>query len=159
VASGLSHVPTTFGVPCVLTNWVSNALPVRSRRDLFIPKLIWSDAEQRCLAFDECLAPTVRKLSYCGVKLAEAGLRAVDNTTDEIVGVVREMFDVLDDRPKYTAEDEGLQGEFRAIAVRCGLVGFSRVGRGFLRQHVNLVGARARPAGNSRLARLATSVP
>jgi putative glycosyltransferase (TIGR04372 family) len=139
VASGLAHLPTTFGVPCALTNWVSNALPVRSRRDVFIPKLIWSDTERRYLSFEECLEPSIRKLSYCGAKLSERHLRAVDNTPDEIVDLVREMLEILGGRPQYTATDDRLQREFRDVAIRHGLVGFTRIGRSFLRKYASLL--------------------
>ena len=45
--------------PVPATNWVSNVLPVRSRLDRFIPKLIRSDVEDRYLTFRECLEPSV----------------------------------------------------------------------------------------------------
>jgi putative glycosyltransferase (TIGR04372 family) len=139
VASGLSHLPTTFGVPCVLTNWVSNAFPVYSAKDLFIPKLTWSDAENRLLRFDEALEPEVRKLSYCGLKLLERDLRAVDNTPEEIMELVDEMFEVLDGAAQYTAADGQMQEVFRRLAVGYGLVGFSRLGRAFLRKYAHLL--------------------
>jgi putative glycosyltransferase (TIGR04372 family) len=139
VASGLSHLPTTFGVPCVLTNWVSNAFPVYSTKDLFIPKLTWSDTEHRLLKFDEALEPQVRKLSYCGLKLFERDMRAVDNSPEEIMELVDEMFEVLDGAAQYTAADEQMQEVFRRLAVGYGLVGFSRLGRAFLRKYSGLL--------------------
>jgi putative glycosyltransferase (TIGR04372 family) len=139
VASGLSHVPTTFGVPCVLTNWVSNAFPVYSGRDLFIPKLTWTDAEDRLLSFTEALEPGIRKLSYCGLKLLERDLRAVDNTPEEIQELVEEMFEVLEGHAAYTDADEHMQRVFRHVALGYGLVGFSRLGRAFLRKYAHLL--------------------
>jgi putative glycosyltransferase (TIGR04372 family) len=139
VASGLSHVPTTFGVPCVLTNWVSNAFPVYSARDLFIPKLTRSDGEDRLLGFAEALEPGIRKLSYCGLKLLERDLSAVDNTPEEILELVEEMFEVLDGGAAYTDTDEFMQRIFRQVATGYGLVGFGRLGRAFLRKYAHLL--------------------
>ncbi len=139
VTSGPAHVPTTFGVPCVLTNWVSNPFPVNSRRDLFIPKLIWTNAENRFLHFEEILEPTVRSYSWCGAKLLERNLRTVDNTAEEILELVEEMCDSLDGCLVRTAEDERLQSEFRRLASRLSMVGFGRIGRAFLSKYAGLV--------------------
>jgi putative glycosyltransferase (TIGR04372 family) len=139
VASGLCNIPTTFGVPCVLTNWVSNHLPVYSGRDLFTPKLCWSDAGRRFLSFDEFFTPSVRLLSYSNDDLSRRGLRVVDNTSEEIRDVVVEMFEVLDGAEQDTGEDRALQAAFRAAAARHGLAGFSRIGRAFLRKYSHLV--------------------
>ena len=140
VASGLAHVPSTFGVPCALTNWVSNPFPVYGLRDRFIPKLIWSGREKRLLDFEESLEPGVRRLGYCGSRLAESGLRAVDNTPEEILELVEEMLDVLDGTVAYSVDDGRLQDAFRGIAGGRGMVGFSRIGRGFLRRYAHLLG-------------------
>ena len=40
LASGLSQVAVSFGVPCVYVNWISNVLPPFSARDVFIPKTV-----------------------------------------------------------------------------------------------------------------------
>jgi putative glycosyltransferase (TIGR04372 family) len=136
VASGLCNIPQTFGVPCVLTNWVSNHLPVYGRCDLFIPKLCWSDREQRLLSFDEFYHPMVRRLSYSCEHLAREGLRVLDNSPEEILAVVQEMCDTLDG---IQDEDPTLQDFFRAIVARHGLAGYSRMGREFLRAHADLL--------------------
>ena len=67
-------------------------------------------------------------------------MRAVDNPPEEILDAVREMFEILEGRAEYTAEDERLRRAFHDTAVQCGLVGFSRVGRAFLRRHAHLAG-------------------
>jgi putative glycosyltransferase (TIGR04372 family) len=133
-ASGLSHVPTTFGVPCVLTNWLSNALPVYSRRDLFVLKLLRSVEEDRLLTFDEYLCPETRLLCYSGAELHNQGYEVVDNSPDELRDVVTEMMDQLD-RPEADAGVDPLVAAFDALARGHGLAGFSRVGRSFVAEH------------------------
>lgn len=131
VASGISHVPTTFGVPCVLTNWLSNALPVYSRHDLFLPKLLRSTRDGRLIPFDRYLDPEVRLLSYSGMNLEKAELEPVPNTPDELRDAVAEMIDRLDgDR----ATDPAVAG-FEALARESGLVGFPRIGRAFVSKY------------------------
>jgi putative glycosyltransferase (TIGR04372 family) len=139
VASGLSHVPATFGVPCVLTNWLWNPLPVASSRNVFIPKLISSVAEDRFLRFEEALQPDVRRLGYCGLHLLQRNLRLMENSPEEIVELVEEMFDILAGSTSYSDADERRQLRFRRLAADCGLIGFARIGRGFLRRHAHLL--------------------
>ena len=79
VTSGLSHVPTTFGTPCLLTNWVSNSLPVFSRHDRFLPKLLRREGGPT-LTFAEWLSRPVRDASYSGESLTRGGYLAIDNT-------------------------------------------------------------------------------
>jgi putative glycosyltransferase (TIGR04372 family) len=139
VASGLSHVPATFGVPCALTNWVTNPFPVCGRRDRFLFKLLWSEAESRFLNFRETLAPGVRRLGYSGERMRERGLLAVDNTSEEILELVKEMLEVCEGSEVHDTEDEQRQRQFRELAVQSGMIGFSRVGRAFLRRHSPLL--------------------
>jgi putative glycosyltransferase (TIGR04372 family) len=137
VASGISHVPTTFGVPCVLTNWLSNALPVYSGMDLFVPKLLRSKETRRLLTFDEYLSPETRLLCYSGQKLEDHELEVVDNSPDELRAVVAEMMDQLDEgvpsgmSPRTAA--------FDALARGHGLAGFSRISRAFVDKHAAIL--------------------
>jgi putative glycosyltransferase (TIGR04372 family) len=139
VASGLSHIPTTFGIPCVMTNWVSNAFPVYSRNDRFLPKLARSNRNGRLLTFPEWLAPEVRRWCYAGSSLRENGIRVVDNSAEELREIVAEMLDLLEGRDRETPEDRARRSAFSALARQSGLMGFSQIGRDFLRRHADLL--------------------
>lgn len=144
VASGLAHVPMTFGVPGLLTNWVSNALPVVSRDDFFLPKLLREAATGRVLTFDEWLRPENRCRYILATSLAAAGLRPVDNTPDELREAVAEMLDRMDGAAEPDADDRRRQAAFAALARAHGLVGFARVGHGFLQRHAHLLPSQGR---------------
>jgi putative glycosyltransferase (TIGR04372 family) len=137
--SGLVHVPTTFGVACLATNWVANVLPVWSRHDLFVPKRVHSDALGRVLTFDEWLAPANRDRYVIGTEMAGGGLRVIDNTAEELREAAAEMLDRLDGKAVYGPEDDRRRERFEAVARRHELAGFARVGRDFLRRHENLL--------------------
>jgi putative glycosyltransferase (TIGR04372 family) len=139
VASGLSHIPTTFGVPCVMTNWCSNAFPVYSKQDLFLPKLESSVSEGGLLSFSKWLAPECRSWSYAGLTLDAHGIRVLDNTEDELREVVVEMIDRLDGRAEYSLDDRSRLAAFNSIATKNGLIGYSRIGRDFLSRHAHLL--------------------
>ena len=137
--SGPAWVSPTFGVPCVATNWH----PLIRRwfgQGLFIPKLLWSEREERYLSFAEALTSSVgvaESLDY----LASRGIRLVDNTPEEINDVVVEMLDRLEGKLKYSEEDEQLQERFDRMWIRNThrANGRGRIGRAFLRKWVHLL--------------------
>ncbi|HUR53429.1 MAG TPA: TIGR04372 family glycosyltransferase, partial [Gemmataceae bacterium] len=137
VASGISHVPTTFGVPCVLTNWLSNALPVYSGMDLFVPKMLRTHLDERMLTFDEYLSPDTRLLSYSGQKLDDQDLEVVDNTADELRAVVIEMMHQLEVGRPLAVSERG--AAFDRLARQHGLAGFSRISPSFVEKHAALL--------------------
>jgi putative glycosyltransferase (TIGR04372 family) len=139
VASGLSQIPVTFGIPSLFTNWMSNALPVNSRHDLFIPKRVWSDRQNRLLTFEEWLNPINRSHYIAATEMRRAGLREFDNTPEELHEAVTEMLDRLDSLARYDRADDDRRELFEGIARRHGLVGFARIGRDFLRRHQHLL--------------------
>src|SRR5262249_18853201 len=108
-------------------------------RDLFVPKLCWSDRRRRLLRFDEFYRPEVRRLSYSNEHLHWHGLRILDNTAEEIRDVVCEMLDDLSGAAREWDDDRALRERFRKVAGRHGLGGFSRIGREFLRKYCDLL--------------------
>ncbi|MEZ2225954.1 MAG: TIGR04372 family glycosyltransferase [Microcoleus sp.] len=137
-ASGLACVPLVFGVPSAITNtWPLSGRPA-SNQDLFIPKLAWSEVENRYLTFEEALAP--RFFFNLNSKLLYSwGIKVVDNTPEEINDLVLEMLDRLEGKFQYTEEDEILQQEFNSLPTPYGPSAFnSRMGRSFLQKYYNL---------------------
>ncbi len=133
--SGLNCIPCLFGIPCALTNmWPISARSVQSQ-DLFIPKLAWSEFENRYLTFEEALAP--RFFFNLNSKLLYSwGIKVVDNTPEEINDLVLEMLEWLEGKCQYTAEDEVLQQQFNSLPTPYGPSAFnSRIGRSFLHNY------------------------
>src|SRR5262249_47125922 len=133
VASGLSQVAVSFGVPCVYTNWVSNVLPPFSAKDIFIPKLFrWGD-DRRLLPFGATLDPYFADLNFNYYLLLKRGISVVNNTPAELADVVQEMLDQLDGTDTHSGEDTELQEQFSQIAQAYGYKGYCRMGKAFLR--------------------------
>jgi putative glycosyltransferase (TIGR04372 family) len=134
--SGPGHVPTTFGVHTVLTNWTSIATPPWGPRNLFLPKRCWSEKEERHLTFGEIIESGLGHAQYatCFLRLR---VRPEENTAEEIKEVVEEMLDQLDDTARYSEEDARLQDQFHRMAERHGVVLSSPIGRAYLRQHAS----------------------
>ncbi|MEG3857495.1 TIGR04372 family glycosyltransferase [Microcoleus sp. herbarium12] len=137
-ASGLACLPLVFGVPSAITNtWPISGRPA-SNQDLFIPKLAWSQFENRYLTFEEALAP--RFFFNLNSKLLYSwGIQVVDNSPEEINDLVLEMLDRLEGKFQYTEEDEVLQQQFNSLPTPYGMSAFnSRMGRSFLQKYYNL---------------------
>lgn len=139
VTSGLYHVPFSFGVPCVLTNWVSNMLPIYSPTDRFIPKLLRRDADGHTLTFEEWLSRPVRESSYSGEGLIRDGYSAVDNTAEEITEVVAEMLDRMEGGTEESAASRMRAAQIAKLAAKHGIRGFAPFGSGFLARHSDLL--------------------
>jgi len=140
VASGLGNPPGTFGVPCLMANWVSNALPFFSRNDLFLPKLLRRQLDGSILTFDEWLSRPVRDACYSGVGIRNMGLKAVDNTPEELRAGASAMLDLLEGKLASTPESRAREAAFDALARAHGQRGFARVVPDFLQRHAQLLG-------------------
>ncbi|HXD89386.1 MAG TPA: TIGR04372 family glycosyltransferase [Urbifossiella sp.] len=139
VTSGLSHVPNSFGVPCALTNWVSNTLPVYSKNDRFLPKLLLRKRDRKVLTFDEWLSRPVRECSYSGEGLIRDGYTAIDNTPEEIGELVAEVLDASEGNREESAAERTRADRFAELAARHGVRGYARLGTGFLARHAQLL--------------------
>ena len=140
--SGLFLVPTAFGVPCCLTNLIpfSAAPAFGTPHDLGIPKLLWSENEQRHLGFREILDSPIGDFRFSEL-YREHGLRPVENSAEDVLDLVLEMTDRIDGRLTYTSQDEALQAHFKAL-LKPGHMSYgaaSRVGRSFLTKYAYLL--------------------
>jgi putative glycosyltransferase (TIGR04372 family) len=131
--SGLFNVAGVFGRMSVLTNMV----PLTGAYspfpgDIAIPKQMLRDG--RRLTLPEGFSPEIGQLRLTA-EFESRGITFVDNSSEEIAGVVSEAFDRLEGGAVYTAEDEVLQSRFRGL-LRPGHTCFpssSRIGRDYLR--------------------------
>lgn len=139
--SGPSHVPPTFGIPCVLTNLFPMPTLFPYGQTIAIYKLYWSEAERRYLTFREAFTSRV-ELAESAAYVASLGIRLVDNSPEEINDVVLEMLGRLDGTLDYSTDDEQLQERFKRLkpnfATEFG-VSAGRVGRAFLHKYAHLL--------------------
>lgn len=138
--SGPLGVPGTFGVPVVQTNWCPIGLRTWFSQDIQIPKLYWSERDDRHLTFAEALRQPVG-FAFIPEALWEHGVRVVENSPAELVEVVVEMLDRLDGAAVYTAADESLQSRYQELRApaRHWTSGNVRTGRDFLRRYAHLL--------------------
>ena len=140
--SGPAAIPLTFGVPSIMTD----VIPLSDRpwfNDLFIPKLIWSERENRHLTFAEVISSPVGHALWPSVMDSE-GCKIIDNSPEEINDLVLEMLDVLDGTQTYTEEDEHLQERFNNLEANVHrehqkIQGIARMGQKFIRKYEYLL--------------------
>ena len=127
--------------PSVCTNFIPIGLTHTWRGhqtipDLFIPKLLWSKADNRMLTLREILqsgcAALLRTEEY-----EKAGIEVRENSAEDILEVTEEMEQRVSDTWVATEEDERLQRRFWDLlkADQPGYESASRIGAGFLRRH------------------------
>lgn len=136
-SSGLFAVAWSFGRPCALANWNSLVTRPWSTQDIYIPKLWWLEKEGRFLRFREALAREYAERAHAG-ELAQAGLRLVDNSPDEIVELVDEMF-IREASLPPSPENEALQRRLDELSTHYRFGAGARMGAAFLRRHAELL--------------------
>lgn len=136
--SGLTYVPSCFGVPLVMTNNAPMGIRMYSQQDIYIPKMYWCVKEERYLNFAQAMAPPLG-LAFSNEGFVALDIKLVDNTPEEINDLVGEMLERVDATIDYGDEDERLQSRFNKLAEAFKCYGISRIGRDFLKKYAWLL--------------------
>lgn len=139
--AGISSIPTIFRRPVAWVNYVPLELaPTWSASDLFIPKKLWLREERRFLTFLEILDSRIGRFRRTE-EYEQLGVEVIENTSEEITGLVVEMDERLKETWQMSEEDEELQRRFWSLFKRSELnrTFLSRIGAEFLRQNRELL--------------------
>lgn len=109
--SGLYAVGTVAGIPVAAANMIPLFTIPITPKDLFIPKLLKRNNEDRFLTFQE-IADLGAGDFFRAEQFQEHGLEIIDNTEDEIADLCMEMLDRLDGVPTPLS-GRTLQNAFR----------------------------------------------
>ena len=139
--SGLFLVASVFGVPVAIVNQapVSAVLPF-GKKDLGIPKLLWSRNDRRMLTFPEIFSSVLGNMRYAE-EYHKAQIDVIDSTPEDIRDLAVEQLERTENRVVYTGTDEKLQSSFKAL-MRPGHYTYgsdSRIGRDFIRKYEHLL--------------------
>jgi putative glycosyltransferase (TIGR04372 family) len=141
-SSGLLFVANLFGKPCAPANQAPlSSVLAFSAQDVAIPKLLWSEREERYLTFAEAFRSEVSSFRYSHL-YQQQSIRTVENTAEDVRDLALEMLERAEGRAVYTTKDEEAQQRFKAL-MRPGHYGYggvNRVGRDFLRKYEHLMG-------------------
>ncbi len=114
--SGPQIIPTTFGKPVAIANFGPIATIVCGKDDILLPKHYWFEKEGRYLMLAERMQPEYAFQESIGA-FAKFGIRVLDNTPEEIRGLVVEMIDRLEGRHVETEKERATQVQFAELAA------------------------------------------
>lgn len=138
--SGLAFLSAIFGVPVAHANMIPmETLGIRPG-DISIPKLLWSNQHNRYLTFKEVMASDIGGYFFTH-QYTQAGIRADENTPQELCDLAQEMLDRLENKWTIAPSDTHLHAQFMTL-FRPGHYSYgaaSAAGILFLRQHQDLL--------------------
>jgi len=139
--SGLCHVADVFGVPGAIANYAPMSTSLScGANDIGIPKLVWSIDKKCYLTFREVFDSPISNYRLDS-SFSKAGVRLIENSSEDIIGLVMEMLDRMEDKALYSEEDEILQRRFKSLLnpSHYSYGAISRIGRDFLRKYEYLL--------------------
>jgi putative glycosyltransferase (TIGR04372 family) len=136
--SGPVWAAGTFGVPTLLTNWAPLGIQSHYSNTITIPQLLWSTFHNRALRFDEQLQPPLGH-SESPSQLEKLRVRSIPNTPEELAEAVDEMMVRTSGSWLEDPDDDKRQAWFKELLRESGTMGRSRIGRGFLTRHADLL--------------------
>jgi len=139
VNSGLSFLPSTFGRPCVLTNFTPISVPFPYSADIAVPKLFRRRGADRFISIEELFAAKLADVQF--QQRIPHDVEVIDNRPEEICDAVLEMLDELEGRIGTPELDQvkQLRARFDQIALAHQSFLGSRIGGRFLMRHRELL--------------------
>jgi putative glycosyltransferase (TIGR04372 family) len=114
-ATGMNAFVQLFRRPTAYVNFVSLEWAYTwAPDDLFIPKMVFSQQENRLLSFREVMESGIGRFTT-SVEYQDQGLKLVENTPEEITDLAVEMDERLDGIWQPDPEDEELQQRFWSL--------------------------------------------
>lgn len=139
VNSGISLLPPTFGVPCLLTNFVPISIPFPYGKDRMLPKLFRRKGSDGLLSFDQMFERGVAHAQFA--RYVDDDLEVMDNDPADIAEGVCEMLDEIDGRidASELASVDTLRRRYDAMLRTHGNFLGSPVGGRFLQRYADLL--------------------
>lgn len=138
--SGITVTASVLGTPCVYTNIVPFGERPIFHNAIGIFKLHRLKGSGRFISFPQCLQSHL-SLSISLKDYDEFNIELIENTPEEILDVVKEMFDQLENKPPNRSTENLLQTKFLSLltSFNLGYYSHSRVGKGFLQKYQYLM--------------------
>ncbi len=139
--TGIDAISRAFRRPIVYVNFsLLIYAPGLSSNAIITFKKLWLKKERRFMTFREMVNSRAGMFSYAH-EYDEHGIELIDNTSEEILGAVVEMYERLEGTWQTTVEDEELQCKFWDAFPKNKLQGKKRprIGAKFLRDNHELL--------------------
>lgn len=138
--SGIALVGTIFGTPCAIANTIPISTLWFRSEDLSIPKLLWSNDQQRYLAFGEAMALPIANFNYAGL-YDEFNIRVDENSAEDIRDLAVEMLARLNNEFSVSGADETDWARVKKYFLphHFGYDSCARIAATFIRKHAALM--------------------
>jgi len=133
--SGLTNVVISFGTPCLLVNCLSNFSQLWNNKVLFTLKLFWSETENRYLKLEEIVRDPVRSKVFNINALIESGITPLNNSSEDILQGVQEMFTRLEGRTLRPPAGEPVMQQWQQVMADNIMFGNGQPCLSFLERH------------------------
>jgi putative glycosyltransferase (TIGR04372 family) len=137
-SSGPAHVPPIYGTPSVLTNWWPPAQKPWHPQDIFIPKRIRVGAK-RLLTLSQTLEEPFGHCNSINYLKSERNATIQDNSSEDIISAVVEMFDQVNNTAHCAEEDIEVRKRADRIYESFDIHGMARLSLSFLRRNPNFI--------------------
>lgn len=87
--SGYATIPSNYGVPCILSNWIPIGWPLWPSQDLMLPKLFKNISTGKLLTINEIFQMELAFIQ--NMESLPENIEVISNTPDEIENVVKDM--------------------------------------------------------------------
>lgn len=112
---GVAQISSVFGVPIALANYpLLEYITTMRDGDLYIPKLLWWNHQQRYLTLDEWLTQGMGRLQRAE-EYDKHDLAPIENTAEEILELCQEMNQKIDGTWQEQEGDRELIEKYKAI--------------------------------------------
>jgi len=138
--AGICALPWIFGVPSAYANVPYIGVPPFFKEDVFLPKKLWDKNRKSHIGFKEAIQTGIA-LWGRSEQYQNAGIEVIENTSDEILELAKEVNRRIDGTWIETDEDRALQKRYRSLFPE-GYVCFgfpSKIGAVYLRQNIGLL--------------------
>jgi len=136
-SSGLFIIASMFGVPVLAANMAPITIHAMTQWDISMPKLYFSEKENRLLQFDEVFSSLASAYRF-NHEFVGDGLRLVDNDAEDILEALKQLLG----GPAISSDpaDELLQRRYRSLFCpnHYGYGSAATISRSFLRKHQGL---------------------
>ena len=136
--SGITCLASVMGIPCAVTNVVPFSVGWLTEKDIFIPKLLWSNNLKRYLTYKEILKSEISNYNYSS-QYTNAGINILENSETDILNLTNEMLSRIDQNSK--AQFSGpFQEEFKHVLTKShyGYFSKSRISKSFMKKYKEL---------------------
>lgn len=135
--SGITCLASVMGIPCAVTNVVPISVGWLTEKDIFIPKLLWSNKLSRYLTYKEILESEISRYNYTN-QYKKSDIKVIENSAYDILCLVKEMLDQINNSAKVSKTTFQQIFKNSLNSNHYGYKSMSKISQHFVKNHMEL---------------------